>query len=76
MIFDQFNISSGPVLGVHLTQPEFESDRAAVGHLKRTVLANVLFETIEDLALAFRKGIARVNGHRDRMGFTFDHDDV
>ena len=46
------------------------------GHLKRTVLANVLFETLDDLAAAFRKGVERVNGHRDRMGFMFDHDDV
>jgi len=46
------------------------------GHLKRTVLANVLFETLDDLAMAFRKGVGRVNGHRDRMGFMFDHDDV
>ena len=46
------------------------------GHLKRTVLANVLFETIGDLVVAFRRGVARINGHRDRMGFMFDHDDV
>ena len=46
------------------------------GHLKRTVLANVLFETLEDLTAAFRKGVGRVNGHRDQMGFMFDHDDV
>jgi transposase len=46
------------------------------GHLKRTVLANVLFESLEDLMAAFRKGVGRVNGHRDRMGFMFDHDDV
>jgi transposase len=44
------------------------------GHLKRTILANVLFEKIEDLVAAFRKGIARINGLRDRMGFMFDHD--
>jgi hypothetical protein len=25
---------------------------------------------------AFRRGVGRVNGHRDRMGFMFDHDDV
>jgi transposase len=43
------------------------------GHLKRTILANVLFETIEDLIVAFRKGIARVNGRRDHMQFMFDH---
>jgi transposase len=46
------------------------------GHLKRTVLANVLFETLEELAAVFCKGVGRVNGHRDRMGFMFDHDDV
>src|SRR6516164_7012125 len=46
------------------------------GHLKRTVLANVLFETLDDLTAAFRKGVGRVNGHRDRMGFMYDHDDV
>jgi len=46
------------------------------GHLKRTVLANVLFETIDDLVSAFRRGVGRINGHRDRMGFMFDHDDL
>jgi transposase len=46
------------------------------GHLKRTILANVLFRTLEDLATAFRRGIDRFNGHRDRMGFMFDHDDI
>lgn len=46
------------------------------GHLKRTVLANVLFKTIDDLVAAFRLGIARFNGHRDKMGFVFDHDDI
>lgn len=46
------------------------------GHLKRTVLANVLFQTMNDLVAAFRRGVGRVNGHRDRMGFMFDHDDV
>lgn len=43
------------------------------GHLKRTILANVLFETLADLVAAFRKGIARINGRRDRMGFMFSH---
>jgi transposase len=46
------------------------------GHLKRTVLANVLFETLDDLVRAFRKGVGRINGHRERMGFMFNHDDV
>lgn len=46
------------------------------GHLKRTVLANVLFATMDDLVRAFRRGVAAINGHRDRMDFIFDHDDV
>jgi transposase len=46
------------------------------GHIKRTVLANVLFETIEDLVKAFCRGISRINGRRNKMGFIFDHDDV
>jgi hypothetical protein len=46
------------------------------GHLKRTVLANVLFADMDDLIAAFRRGVARVNGHREKMGFMFDHDDV
>jgi transposase len=46
------------------------------GHLKRTVLANVLFATLDDLRAAFRRGVARINGHRDKMGFMYDHDDV
>jgi transposase len=44
------------------------------GHLKRTALANVLFVTIGDLVRAFRKGITRVNGRRERMDFMFRHD--
>lgn len=46
------------------------------GHLKRTVLANVLFQCMDDLVAAFRKGVGRINGHRGQMGFMFDHDDV
>lgn len=46
------------------------------GHLKRTVIANVLFETIDDLVAAFRRGVGQINGHRGKMGFMFDHDDV
>ena len=46
------------------------------GHLKRTVLANVLFATLADLTGAFRRGVRRVNGDREKMGFMFDHDDV
>ena len=46
------------------------------GHLKRTVIANVLFQTMDDLVSAFRRGVGHVNGHRSKMGFMFDHDDV
>ncbi len=46
------------------------------GHLQRTVRANVLFATMEDLVAAFGKGVGRINGHRDRMSFMFDHDEL
>lgn len=46
------------------------------GHLKRTVLANVLYQNLDDLVAAFRKGVARLTGNRDHMGFMFDHDDL
>jgi putative transposase len=46
------------------------------GHLKRTVIANLLFKTMDDLVSAFRRGVGHVNGHRGKMGFMFDHDDV
>ena len=41
------------------------------GHLKRTVLANVLFQSLDDLVAAFRHGVAKLNGHRDKMSFVF-----
>ena len=46
------------------------------GHLKRTVLANVLYRTLDDLVIAFRNGVRRVTVKRERMGFMFDHDDL
>ena len=46
------------------------------GHLKRTVLANVLFDKMDDLVAAFRRGVGQINGQRSKMGFIFDHDDV
>lgn len=46
------------------------------GHVKRTLLANVLFETLDDLVAAFRTGVQRLTSHRDRMTFLFDHDDL
>jgi transposase len=45
------------------------------GHLKRTVLANVLYVTLDDLVRAFRAGVRRLSGHRERMGFMFTHED-
>lgn len=46
------------------------------GHLKRTVLANVLYASLDDLVAAFRTGVRRLTGRRERMGFMFDHDDL
>lgn len=46
------------------------------GHLKRTVLANVLYASLDDLTAAFRTGVRRLTGNRERMGFMFDHDDL
>lgn len=46
------------------------------GHLKRTVLANVLYSTMPELVAAFRKGVRRMTGDREQMGFMFDHDDL
>ena len=46
------------------------------GHLKRTILANVLYADLDDLVTAFRTGVRRLTGNRDRMGFMFDHDDL
>src|SRR5262249_11137680 len=46
------------------------------GHLKRTVLANVLFGQMEDLVAAARRGLDDINGQRSRMGFVFNHDDI
>ena len=46
------------------------------GHLKRTVLANVLFTCMNDLVSAFQRGVRAVNARRDKMEFMFEHDDV
>lgn len=43
------------------------------GHLKRTILANVLYTSLHDLTNAFKKGMCRLDGHRERMKFMFDH---
>jgi len=46
------------------------------GHLKRTILANVLNANLDDLVAAFRTGVRRMTANRERMGFMFDHDDL
>ena len=46
------------------------------GHLKRTILANVLYRTLDDLVAAFHKGVESLNGRRDAMGFMFKHDEL
>jgi transposase len=45
------------------------------GHIKRTILANVLFANLDDLVAAFRRGARYLTGNRSRMSFMFDHDD-
>lgn len=42
------------------------------GHLKRTILANVLFFSMADMVKAFRLGIRRLDCRRDRMAFLFN----
>jgi len=46
------------------------------GHVKRTVLANVLHNNLDDLVAAFRRGVRQLTGSRQRMGFMFNHDDL
>ena len=46
------------------------------GHIKRTILANVLSGTLDELVAAFRHGVRFLTGDRSRMTFMFDHDDL
>jgi transposase len=46
------------------------------GHLKRTVLANVLYQNLTDLVAAFSKGARRLTAKRECMSFMFGHVDV
>jgi transposase len=46
------------------------------GHLKRTILANVLYDHLDDLVAAFQHGVRRLTGNRDKMGFLYNHDDL
>jgi transposase len=45
------------------------------GHLKRTVLANVLFCDMDELEAAARRGLDDIDGKRSDMGFVFNHDE-
>lgn len=46
------------------------------GHLNRTVVAKVLYKTLDYRVSAFRQGIRRATVEHERMGFMFDHDDL
>jgi len=46
------------------------------GHIKRTILANVLFGSLDEFVVAFRRGVRYLTGDRSRMSFMFDHDDL
>lgn len=46
------------------------------GHIKRTILANVLYETLDDLVAAFETGAKRLTSRRELMTFLFDHDEL
>lgn len=46
------------------------------GHMKRTVLANVLYDSLDDLVAAFRRGATQLTGRRECTGFMFNHDDL
>lgn len=46
------------------------------GHLKRTILANVLYDSLDTLVAAFRHGVKRLTARRDEMTFMYDHEDM
>lgn len=46
------------------------------GHLKRTILANVLYSTLADLVRAFHQGVRALDGDRSAMAFMFNHDEM
>jgi transposase len=46
------------------------------GHIKRTALANVLYRSIDDLVVAFKRAARQISGNRKAMRFVFKHDDV
>lgn len=57
-------------------RPSLNWIERSFGHLKRTVLANVLYDRLDDLITAFRHGVRRLTGNRDKMGFMYDHNDL
>jgi len=46
------------------------------GHIKRTILANLLYTSLDELAAAFRHGVRYFTGDRSRMSIMFEHDDL
>jgi transposase len=46
------------------------------GHLKRTMLANVLYDSLDELVAAFRHGVRGLTANCDAMGFMYNHDDL
>ncbi len=60
----------------YLSESEFYS-RTPMGHLKRTVLANIICsKTWTIWSPRFSVASEKINGHREKMAFIFDHDDV
>jgi putative transposase len=41
------------------------------GHVKRTFLANVLYQSLDDLLKALKKGLSHLNQKRDRVAFLY-----
>ena len=41
------------------------------GHVKRTFLANVLYQSLDDLLKALRRGLRYLNQRRDRVAFLY-----
>jgi hypothetical protein len=47
-----------------------------ISQTSEAISAGVLFATMDDLVAAFRRGVLHLNGHRNKMGFIFNHDDI
>lgn len=57
-------------------RPSIELVEQQRGHSKRTLPAIVLSNSPEYLVAAFRHGVSWINSRRNKMGFTFDSDDL